>query len=338
MMGSMLGQRRTKTSLLTFTITLALLSAVPSSARAEEKISAEARAHFEAGVALLQDPDGARFEEAYREFLAAYEGSKSPRVLGNVGLCAMKLERDAEAIDAYSRYLDEVPDIDPVEREQIRRDIITLKSGLVRITIKVSPPGSKVLDVRMPVRGEPVTNVYAVSGDEVTIGVRPGRHLLRAKAADRESPPVEVDATPGAVITRSIVVPPPAPPVQLTRPAPSRVLPITTLGVGLAMLAGGGVTGYLSLQKVDAISKECPGGECPVSYDLEGAQRRARTLTTVTDVLLIGGGVLTVGGFAWLLATGSGSSGPREKEKPTTPRASAACTGTGCFATLGGRF
>lgn len=334
----MLGERRTKTSLLTFTISLALLSAVPSSARAEEKISAEARTHFEAGVALLQDPDGARFEEAYREFLAAYEASKSPRVLGNVGLCAMKLERDAEAIEAYTRYLDEVSDIDPVEREQIRRDIVTLKSGLVRITIKVSPPGSKIFDVRMPVRGEPVSNVYNVTGDEVTIGVRPGHHVLRAKTADRESPAVDVDATPGAVITRSLVVPPPAPPMQLAKPAPSRVLPITTLGVGLAMLAGGGVTGYLSLQKVDAISKECPNGECPATYDLEGAQKRARTLTTATDVLLIGGGVLTLGGFAWLLATGSGGSSPREKEKSTTPRASAACTGTGCFATLGGRF
>jgi hypothetical protein len=207
----------------------------------------------------------------------------------------------------------------------------------VRITVKVSPPGSKLLDVRMPVRGEPVSNVYAVTGDEVTIGVRPGHHVLRAKTADRESPPIDVDATPGAVMTRSLVVPPPAPPVQPTRPAPSRVLPVTTLGLGLAMLAGGGVTGYLSLQRVDAISKECPNGECPATYDLEGAQTRARTLTTATDVLLIGGGVLTVGGFAWLLATGSGSSGAREKEK-ATPRASAACTGTGCFATLGGRF
>ncbi len=337
MMGCMPAERRTR-SLLAFTITLALLEALPGTVRAEERISAEARTHFEAGVALLQDPDGARFEEAYREFRAAYEASRSPRVLGNVGLCAMKLERDAEAIDAYSRYLEEVSDIDPVEREQIRRDLVTLRSGLVKITVKVSPPGSKVLDVRMPVRGEPVSNVYEATGDEVTIGVRPGHHVLRAKSADRESPPVDVDATPGAVMARALVVPPPAPPVQPAKPPPSRVLPITTLGVGLAMLAGGGVTGYLSLQRVDAISKECPNGECPVSYDLEGAQRRARTLTTATDILLIGGGVLTLGGFAWLLAAGSGSSGPRERERTTAPRASAGCTGTGCFATLGGRF
>src|SRR5687768_3790728 len=119
---------RTTTLLLTVAFTCGM-NLAPLTAHAQERISAEARAHFEAGVALLQDPDGARYEEAYREFVIAYEQSKSPRILGNVGLCAMKLERDAEAIEAYSRYVEEVPDIDPIERDQIRRDIITLKSG-----------------------------------------------------------------------------------------------------------------------------------------------------------------------------------------------------------------
>jgi hypothetical protein len=39
--------------------------ALPSHA-AEVVISDDARAHFSAGVNLLQDPDGARYEEAYR--------------------------------------------------------------------------------------------------------------------------------------------------------------------------------------------------------------------------------------------------------------------------------
>ena len=63
----------------------------------------EARLHFNAGVAYLQDPEGERYEEAYAEFKKSYELSKSPKVLGNVGLCAMMLERDGEAIDAYTR-------------------------------------------------------------------------------------------------------------------------------------------------------------------------------------------------------------------------------------------
>ncbi|HKY36226.1 MAG TPA: hypothetical protein VJN18_09825, partial [Polyangiaceae bacterium] len=44
---------------------------------ADVVISDKARAHFTAGVSLLQDPDGARHEEAYREFQAAYADSPS---------------------------------------------------------------------------------------------------------------------------------------------------------------------------------------------------------------------------------------------------------------------
>lgn len=74
--------------------------------------SEEARSHFAAGVSLLQDPEGEKVEEAYREFRTAYDLSGSPKILGDMGFCAMRLERDGEAIEAYTRYLREVPDID----------------------------------------------------------------------------------------------------------------------------------------------------------------------------------------------------------------------------------
>jgi hypothetical protein len=64
-------------------------------------ITEEARMHFAAGVALLQDPKAPRYEEAYREFKAAYAAAPSYEILGNLGLRGMKIERDAEAINAY---------------------------------------------------------------------------------------------------------------------------------------------------------------------------------------------------------------------------------------------
>src|SRR5690242_12924037 len=62
-------------------------------------INEEGRRHFNAGVALLQDPEGEKVEEAYREFKTAYDVSGSAKILGNMGFCAMRLERDGEAID-----------------------------------------------------------------------------------------------------------------------------------------------------------------------------------------------------------------------------------------------
>jgi hypothetical protein len=90
------------------------------------------------------------------------------------------------------------------------------------------------------------------------------------------------------------------------------------------------------MKKVDDIAAQCPNSECPPTYDLDRAQRETRMFTTATDILLVGGGILTVGGFTWLLLSGSGSgSAPPAREKT---RASAACVGTGCFATIGGTF
>src|SRR5262245_33989950 len=93
----------------------------PQVAHADEvQITPGARARFTAGVNLLKDPEGPRYEEAYREFKAAYAASPSYKILGNLGLCAMKLERDEEAIAAYERYLKEGKDLDPAEVTQVK--------------------------------------------------------------------------------------------------------------------------------------------------------------------------------------------------------------------------
>src|SRR5262245_18752054 len=87
---------------------LGVIATLAQAARADEvQISDKARDHFRAGVNFLQDPDGARYEEAYREFKTAYADSPSWKILGNLGLAAMKLERDGEAIEAYQKYLSE---------------------------------------------------------------------------------------------------------------------------------------------------------------------------------------------------------------------------------------
>ena len=54
---------------------------------------AEAKRQFEAGVSLLEDPDGAKYEDAYRAFKKAYELSQSPKVLGNIAFCALQIGR-----------------------------------------------------------------------------------------------------------------------------------------------------------------------------------------------------------------------------------------------------
>lgn len=316
-------------------------AAPASEGDASPAVNEQARKHFSAGVALLQDPDGEKVEEAYREFKTAYEMSGSPKVLGNMGLCAMRLERDGEAIDAYSHYLREVKDIDPEERAQIVRDLETLTVGVARLTIEVNKPGVRIVDVRYPVRGERITNVYGPVNGKIEIGVRPGHHVITARLPGNEDATWELEAYAGGRDKNSFTLHEPPPRVAAAAPvsagserSSSNVGPWLVVGTGAAMLVGGAVTGAVALGKTSDISDACPSNTCPKSFDLDGARSDAKTFVRITDVLLIGGGIVTAGGIAWLLL-----SDHSERSAPTAPTPTAkklpsiGCGSTGCSAT-----
>jgi tetratricopeptide (TPR) repeat protein len=128
--------------LLTAT-SLLLGSFVATTAMAENNVTITdaARRHFNAGVSYLEDPSGAKYEEAYREFQLAYGESPSYKILNNLGLCALSMERDGEAIDAYERFLAQATesDIPKDKRALMERDVATLKTSLVKITLSSTP-------------------------------------------------------------------------------------------------------------------------------------------------------------------------------------------------------
>jgi hypothetical protein len=301
----------------TFAAALVLALGAPRVAHAADtpaaEISEEAKEHFRAGVALLQDPEGEKVEEAYREFKTAFDLSGSPKILGNMGFCAMRLERDGEAIEAYSRYLREVPNIDAEERAQIVRDLQTLQVGVVRLTLDFDKPGVTVLDERIPIRGARVTNAYGpVQGTKLEIGVRPGHHVVTAKLAGYEDAVWELEAYAGSRDQHAFVLrepPKPVPVAPVTAPVASGPGPgpWILMGGGAALLVAGTVTGVIALGKTNDIEDRCPNDVCPRSFDLEDERSSAKTFVRVTDALLIVGGLAVVGGAAWYLL-GSGGS------------------------------
>jgi len=294
----------------------------PKTTTAPAVISEQAKQHFNAGVALLQDPEGEKVEEAYRQFRTAYELSNSPKILGNMGFCAMRLERDGEAIDAYSRYIREVTDIDPDERAQIVRDLQTLTVGVTRLTIDVNPSGAMILDERVPVRGAHVTNAYGPVNGKITIGVRPGHHVITAKMAGKDDATWEVEAYAGAKDQHSFalkdhVVASAGGPQE----KPSLAGPIVVLSAGALMLGASAITGVIALNKTDDIADKCRTNDtCPRNFDLDGERSNARAFVAVTDVLLVLGAVPVLGGLYWLYRSTS-TSAPAAAPAPAKAQA-----------------
>jgi hypothetical protein len=307
-----------------------------------DEVMAEARKQFQAGVNLLDDPDGARYEDAYHAFRKAYELSRSPKVLGNIGFCALKLERDGEAIDAYTTYLREARDVEERERAQIDRDLATLNSTAARFKVIVKKPGTSfvVVDTRAQTRGAAVVNAYPFNGSETTLRVRPGRHSFVVKSDDLESVPYDVTIEPASGAFHEFSFPPPATATtyEVSRTSPSYAGPVVLGVLGLAGIGTGVVTGLMAKAKTRSIESRCPGDVCPSTYDFSSDRSAAKSLGTVADAAFIGGGVVLGGAILWALFTPRGSA----VKTPRTGRAAmlsgAQCTAHGCDVQVGGSF
>lgn len=201
------------------------VQAAPKSPAQTVQITEKARELFRTGVTLLQDPDGARYEEAYQQFKAAYAESPSWKILGNLGVTAMKLERDGEAIKAFQGYLEGGgKELSKAERAQFQSDLDTLSATTATVTILGLPPGTRVTDVRSPNAGADIKNYYEVpEGEPLVLRVRPGAHRFTAQWGDQPAQTQELEAsTRGAhEVKFETVQPEPVQPEPVLAPAPA---------------------------------------------------------------------------------------------------------------------
>jgi hypothetical protein len=293
-------------------------SATARSARADDApISEEARMHFSAGVALLQDPKAPRYEEAYREFKAAYAASSSYKILGNLGLSAMKIERDAEAINAYETYLREAgPEVTAQEREQIQRDLLTLRAGIVNVTISSEPAGATIVDVRTPIEGADVRNAYGEALAPLNLALRHGHHVITARMAGFQDQQWEFDASGTALPPHVFTL---TRPVSADRPVRERPTPVSAYvagGVTLTLAVTGAVFGLTALQKHNDFNALNDGEHVSAA---DSAKTNGQTLNVITDALF---GAAIVGAVVTTYIVLSRPSVVREREaSEPAPRA-----------------
>jgi hypothetical protein len=268
-------------------------------------ISEEARLHFQAGVALLQDPKAPRYEEAYREFKAAYAASPSYKILSNLGLCAEKIERDKEAIDAFETYLKQAPEVGPEERAQIERDLLTLRTGLVMVTLSSDPPGATLVDVRTPVQGSEVRNAYGEFLAPKDVGLRHGHHTIIAKLQGYLDQQWDFEAT-GATMPPHVFKmekPQPAAPgpfhvISIVRERPIPTGAWISGAVTVALAGTGAVLGAVALQKKSEFNDANAVGD---KSGAQNAKDSGQVFNVATDAVfgaaIIGAAVTT---FLWV--------------------------------------
>lgn len=312
---------------LGFAPLLALSLTVRPAAAADTPISEEARQHFQAGVAYLQDPDGARYAEAYQEFLTAYAASPSWKILGNLGIAAMKLERDGEAVDAYTKYLQEGgSDLDPAEREQITRDMNTLKTSLVSLTVETVPAGATIIDERIPATGNAIVNRYGPVTGPTKIGVKAGKHRFTAQLDGYDPLVWEVSAQPGEQSHNfELKKTPPAPPpgslsvngAPVDKPtSPLRIASYAAFGVGVVGLGAGTFFAISSKNKQNDVKDKC-GGNAAMCDVVPGSAEANKISSLNNDsgkaktMAIVGfgvGGLGLVAGTVLFLISGNSSS------------------------------
>jgi hypothetical protein len=310
-----------------------LLGTTP--ARAEEKISDEAKLYFRNGVELIQS-NPPNYQDAYYQFKLAYEKSRSWKVLGNLGLCALKLERDGEALDAYNEYLKSGgKEVDAEERKALERDTLLISGNTAIVNLTSSVVDADLVDTRAGSSVPPQT--YKFAGGNLSLRLRAGSHSLTATSSDGKRETWEVSVTPGRVLEHrfdfaapapapAAVAPPPQPaaaPAPAASPQPSsggsglRTAGFVTAGVGAAALVAGVITGVLSKSAESDATGACNADNvCPTSAEEDFDS--AASLATMTNVFLIAGGVLATAGVGMIVF--GGKSGGESHAGPASPK------------------
>lgn len=292
------------------------LCCVPRLAHAEETISAEARGYFRNGVELLQS-DPPNFQDAYYQFKLAYAKSQSWKVLGNLGLCAVKLERDGEALGFYEEYLRRGgDDINKEEREAIERDMLLIRGNGATFELSSKVEELRIQDARTGSTLAPQT--YELEGGTKTLFVRAGGHRLTATAGDGRVLVWEVTIEPGATLRHEFdfdaadsetheAGAPASDGTVAGSEAPRKsggggvltTVGFVTGGVGLAALGGAGVTWLMAQSKEESAREQCVGDVCDSSA--KPLFTDANNLADASTILLIGGGVLSAAGVGLVI-------------------------------------
>jgi tetratricopeptide (TPR) repeat protein len=248
----------------------ALLLAAPSPAvLAQAGGEAEARAHYERGVAFY---DEGQYAAALAEFEAAYEGSHRAPILFNIGQIHARLGRAVEAVEALQRYLAEAgTSVNAERRALVERELQTQRARIGTVAPTVSVPGAVISIDDVEVGSAPLAEPVRVSAGEHVIAARAdgfetARYRFRLAGGERRAVELELVARGEGAARLRIEVDVPGAEVRID----GRAIGLSPIDLPVGLPAGShrveiSRPGY---EPLDRTIEVAPGTEAAISFDL----------------------------------------------------------------------
>jgi len=256
-------------------------------------VSEEAKRAFEQGLDLLRAEKWAQAEIAFRH---SFDLVQRPSTLYDLAFVVYMQGRPRECMTLLEG-MSRIPEPnDPKYQDYAAALMRRARSDLSAIRLLVTPP-----DAAVRIDGE----VPSGSGAARSLEVLPGRHEAEISARGYATKKVELETRAGTELEREIALDPlskPALPEAERAPAHGSGLltatPWIIAGTGGALLVAGVVTGIVAKNADDEFQRKCPTDRnCDPS--LASTKDRASSFARATDVLLISGGALAVGGLTF---------------------------------------
>jgi tetratricopeptide (TPR) repeat protein len=221
-----------------------------------------------------------RYEDAIRDWQAAFELDPRPRLLFNVARAHERLGALETALATFERFLAEAPEDEPV-RETAVRNVAALRERIARTAILVvDAPHGATISVDGEERGlAPRPDPILVSPGDHEVVVRSGGDVQRFRIVVTAGRQLEVRAAPTTPTTQR--------PVGESR----SVGPWVCAALGVGAVVGTGVVGGLAFAR--------SGDAIEGTSDARSARRLGRTADALGG---IGAASLVTGLVWWLVA------------------------------------
>lgn len=259
------------------------------SAESPEQKRAEAEQRFKRGIQMYDDGN---YDAARVEFERAYQLVPSYRILFNLGLCSQKLGDYVQAQRYLRRYLDiGGGELAPERRSEVDRQMAEIVPSIARGTVVLNVPGTEIsVDDQCATESSTADmNCGVTTGTTRQILMNPGRRRISARKSGFLPETRVVTVAGGDQLEVRLDLKP------LGRAEEKKNPYVVPMWVGWGLTGAAAITSVVA--GITALSARSDQKDANARFgesraDLDDLRTKTNTWATVTDVALIGTGVL----------------------------------------------